>query len=127
MTTPPLFLLPIPVTLRTVPHYVYIMGNAERAIYIGMTNNLTRRVREHQQERKRAFTSWFNLRLLVYHERLPDLLAARAREKELKRWARPRKLELILSKNPNWRDLSSQLLPGKRKAPAPKRRISSRA
>lgn len=96
-----------------MPHYVYIMGNAERAIYIGMTNNLPRRVREHQRERKRAFTSWFDLRLLVYHETLPDLTAARTREKELKRWTRPRKLKLILAVNPRWRDLSPKLFLGK--------------
>lgn len=92
-----------------MPHFVYIMANAERAIYVGMTNNLARRVREHKSDRKRAFTQWFHMHTLVYYETVPDLTAARVREKYLKTWARPRKLKLVDSLNPRWLDLTAQI------------------
>ncbi len=87
-------------------YFVYIMSNMSRTLYIGMTNNLERRVWEHKQKRQPGFTRRYNLTMLVYCESYPDPASAIAREKELKGWLRFRKVELIERENPNWLDLS---------------------
>jgi len=87
--------------------HVYIMTNATRSPYIGVTNNLERRVWEHRQKQRMGFTRRFNLTMLVYSEQYPNPIDAIAREKELKGWLRKRKTELIEAQNPNWLDLSA--------------------
>lgn len=88
-------------------YYVYIMTNYSRTLYIGVTNNLERRVYEHRNKLVAGFTARYNIMVLVYFEETSDVLAAIAREKQLKGWRRERKLALIESLNPQWRDLSA--------------------
>ncbi len=87
-------------------YYVYILASPSRTIYIGVTNDLERRVYEHAQKLIPGFTSRYNISRLVYVEETPDVYAAISREKQLKGWRRDRKLALIESINPEWRDLS---------------------
>jgi putative endonuclease len=75
-------------------------------IYIGVTNNLVRRVHEHKQKLTPGFTSRYGLNRLVYSEDFNDIRIAIAREKQIKGWLRKKKLTLIESMNPEWNDLS---------------------
>ncbi len=88
---------------------VYIMANQAKHLYIGVTNNLQRRVLEHKQGLGSAFTAKYKHNLLVYFEPTDDVIVAIEREKQLKGWRRSRKLELIRAANPRWRDLSLEL------------------
>ena len=87
-------------------YYVYIMANSRRTIYIGMTNNLMRRVSEHKQKLIDGYSKRYNLTKLVYYEEFSAPQQAIAREKQLKGWLRQRKDELIESQNPYWRDVA---------------------
>ena len=75
-------------------------------LYTGVTNNLQRRVTEHKQGLVEGFTKKYRLHKLVYYEITDDVNAAIAREKQIKGWKRIRKVQLINSMNPEWRDLS---------------------
>ncbi|MFN8441748.1 MAG: GIY-YIG nuclease family protein [Caldilineaceae bacterium] len=86
--------------------YVYIMANPMRTLYTGMTNNLERRMYEHKEGIGSEFTAKYGINRLVYYESTNDVHVAIAREKEIKGWVRTKKETLIVSKNPNWRDLS---------------------
>ena len=86
--------------------YVYIMANASKTIYIGVTNNLIRRVYQHKSGKIKGFTSKYNITKLVYYEQGDNIEIAIQREKQLKGWLRKKKIVLIESVNPNWRDLS---------------------
>ena len=88
-------------------YFVYIMANISRTLYIGMTNDLERRVYEHRAKLIPGFTKRYNITLLVYFESFPDPGSAIAREKELKGWLRAKKVALIESMNPEWKDLSA--------------------
>ena len=86
--------------------YVYIITNKPKGVlYIGMTNNLTRRVYEHNQKIIEGFGKRYNLNKLVYVEEHGAPLDAITREKQLKNWHRDWKIELIESINPQWNDL----------------------
>jgi putative endonuclease len=87
-------------------YYVYIMTNRSGTLYIGVTNDLVRRVHEHRTKCVESFTTKYNLTQLVYYEAGSDILEAIAREKQLKGWRRSKKLALINSSNPRWNDLS---------------------
>jgi putative endonuclease len=87
-------------------YYVYIMTNRSRTLYTGMTNDLKRRVYEHKRKLVPGFTSKYNITQLVYFEETADVKAAIAREKPIKGWLRVKKIALIESANPEWRDLS---------------------
>ena len=87
-------------------YYIYIMTNRSRTLYIGVTNDLRRRVQEHKEKLIPGFTQKFNVTQLVYYEETPDVKAAIAREKQIKGWLRAKKVALIESVNPGWRDLS---------------------
>ena len=87
-------------------YYVYIMTNASKTLYTGVTNDLARRVLEHKQQAGAGFTTRYHLTRLAYYESTPDVRAALAREKQIKGWRRERKIQLIVSANPEWRDLS---------------------
>ena len=87
-------------------YYVYIMANESRMTYTGVTNNLERRVFEHKGKIADGYTRKYNLTSLVYCEESGDIVAAIAREKQIKGWLRRKKVALIESANPAWRDLS---------------------
>jgi putative endonuclease len=82
------------------------MAGASGVIYIGVTNDIERRVVEHKNKAVPGFSARYNLTKLVYFEAFGDVRAAIAREKELKGWVRRRKVALIESVNPSWNDLS---------------------
>gem|GEM_PF-350262 len=85
---------------------VYIMTNASRTLYVGVTNDLARRVYEHKQKLVPGFTNKYNITQLVWYEHFHSPYDAIAREKQLKRWRRDKKTALIRSQNPEWKDLS---------------------
>lgn len=86
--------------------YVYIMASRSRVLYVGVTNDLRRRVNEHKQSSVPGFTTRYRVTRLVYFEQFADIPDAIAREKELKGWVRSRKTRLIDGRNPTWEDLS---------------------
>ncbi|MEX1194940.1 MAG: GIY-YIG nuclease family protein [Dehalococcoidia bacterium] len=89
---------------------VYIMtNNSGNTLYIGVTNDLVRRVTEHKAGIGSRFTSRYRTTRLVYFELTEDLGAARERERQLKGWVRRRKIELIANTNARWRDLSDAI------------------
>jgi putative endonuclease len=87
-------------------YYIYIMTNGVRTLFIGMTNNLTRRVYEHKHKLVVGFTKKYNINMLAYYEVTNDVESAIAHEKQLKGWLRSKKVALIESANPHWKDLS---------------------
>ena len=91
-------------------YYVYIMTNKSKTLYTGITNNLERRVYEHKQKLLPGFTAKYNITKLAYYEETTDVLAAIAREKEIKGWLRSKKIKLIKLSNPDWRDLATDWL-----------------
>ena len=82
------------------------MTNGARILYIGVTNDLDRRVYEHKQKLVDGFTKKYNITMLAYHETTTSIEAAIAREKELKGWLRSKKIALVEAVNPKWVDLS---------------------
>jgi putative endonuclease len=89
-------------------YFVYIMTNRSRTLYLGVTNNLVRRVREHKTGTGSEFTAKYKLDRLVYFERFEDVHNAIEREKRIKGWLRIKKIALIVSVNPAWKDLSEE-------------------
>jgi putative endonuclease len=87
-------------------YYVYIMTNKSKTLYTGVTNDLVRRVYEHKSKIISGFTSRYNITKLVYFEAEDNINVAIAREKQIKGWLRAKKIALIESINPNWKDLS---------------------
>jgi len=88
-------------------YYVYIMTSPSGTLYTGMTSNLVRRVYEHKQRLVDGFTKKYNVTRLAYYEQTSDVQTALAREKEIKKWRRSKKIALIKSINPKWQDLSA--------------------
>ena len=89
-------------------YYVHIMTNRSNTLYVGVTNNLPRRMFEHKHHLVAGFTSKYHMTRLVYFEEMSDVYAAIEREKHLKGWLRAKKVALIDSINPEWRDLSEE-------------------
>lgn len=86
--------------------YVYVLTNSSNGVlYIGVTNNLARRVWEHREELIDGFTKKYHVHKLIYYEQYDDITDAIAREKQLKKWNHSWKVDLINSKNPSWKDL----------------------
>jgi putative endonuclease len=85
------------------------MASASRVLYIGVTGHLLRRITEHKEMRVPGFTARYRLTELVYFEAFGDIRIAIAREKQIKGWLRARKIALIESFNPHWRDLAAEL------------------
>ena len=92
-------------TLKT--YYVYIMTNKSGTLYVGMTNDLERRVQEHKAKQVPGFTSKYNINQLVYYESFSSVNDAIAAEKRIKGWKREKKAALITPSNPHWEDLSA--------------------
>ncbi len=88
-------------------NYVYIMTNISKTLYIGVTNNLMRRVFEYKTKRIKGFTEKYNIAKLVYYEEYKYIDKAIWREKQLKNWHRQWKINLIEETNKNWDDLSN--------------------
>ena len=89
-------------------YYVYIMTNRSKTLYTGVTNDLLRRVYEHKNKMVEGFTKKYNITKLVYYEDTNDVEEAIAREKQIKGWLRRKKIALIESMNPEWKDLSEE-------------------
>ena len=88
-------------------YYVYILTNKnDRVMYIGVTNDLRRRVYEHKNDYTDGFTKRYHVHKLVHYEVTSDVRVAIEREKEIKGWIRAKKNALVTSSNPTWRDLS---------------------
>ena len=88
-------------------YHVYILTNETHRLYVGVTGDLQRRVYQHKHNLTPGFASKYNLRWLVYYETTTDVQAAIAREKQIKGWKRYKKVALIESVNPRWKDLSA--------------------
>ena len=88
--------------------YVYIMASERRTLYTGMTNDLERRVYEHKHKLAPGFTSRYNITRLVYFEDYGTAKDAIYREKQIKGWLRAKKIALVESMNPTWKDLSEE-------------------
>jgi putative endonuclease len=87
---------------------VNILSSKSRAIYIGMTGFLMSRVLSHRSGEGGAFTRKYRIHRLVYYEVFHSVAAAIARETEIKKWRREKKVALIIKKNPTWEDLSAE-------------------
>ena len=85
--------------------YVYILTNPSRRLYVGVTNNLARRLSEHQEGVGSEFTSKYKLTQLVHVEDFPNARSAIEREKEIKGWRREKKVALIEEGNPHWEEI----------------------
>jgi putative endonuclease len=90
-------------------YFVYILSSKTRVLYIGLTNILPRRIYEHKLGLVEYFTKKYSVNRLVYYESQPDLKSAINREKQLKNWRRQWKINLIESKNKEWRGLYSDI------------------
>ena len=88
-------------------YFVYILSNWDDSVlYIGVTGNLPRRLYEHRNGLVEGFTKKYNIHKLVYYENTNDVHSAISREKQLKKWSRVKKNDLIKRMNPDWVDLS---------------------
>ena len=88
-------------------YYIYILTNKSGTIYVGVTNNIKRRIYQHKNKLVEGFTKKYNIDILLYYEPFSDVYSAIAREKMIKGWVRKKKIELINTINPDWIDLSS--------------------
>ena len=87
-------------------YYVYLMTNwNHRVMYVGVTNDIMRRLDEHKNKLIKGFTEKYNINKLVYFEETANVYSAIAREKEIKKWRRQKKNALVQSLNPEWSDL----------------------
>ncbi len=90
--------------------FVYILASRKYGtLYVGITNNLVRRVYEHKNNLIAGFTKKYRIHFLVHYETFTDSLSAIQREKQLKEWKRQWKIELIEKQNPDWKDLYDEL------------------
>ena len=87
-------------------YYVYIMSSKRKIIYTGVTSNLIQRVYQHKHKLIKGFTKRYNIDQLVYYAETNDVMEAICREKKIKGWLRSKKIELIESVNPKWKDLA---------------------
>ena len=92
-------------------YWMYILASKPRGtLYVGVTNDLVRRIAEHRDGIVPGFTKTYNVKMLVYFEEHESVLEAIKREKQVKRWARSWKIELIRAKNADWRDLFDEIV-----------------
>jgi putative endonuclease len=91
-------------------YYTYLMASRSRVLYVGMTNNLARRVREHKQKEGNSFTARYNVTRLVWYHSFPRAEDAIAAEKTIKGWVRRKKVAMIEKENPEWNDLGPAVM-----------------
>jgi len=92
-------------------YYVYILASGRNGtLYIGVTNDLIKRVYEHRNDLVEGFTKGHQVHRLVYYEQTNDIRSAITREKQMKKWKRRWKIELIEENNPEWKDLYDELI-----------------
>jgi putative endonuclease len=92
-------------------YYVYILSSRSRTLYTGVTNDLIRRIAEHREGLASSFTAKYRIHRLVYFESFRDVRSAITREREIKYWARAKRVELIAATNPTWEDLAAEWFP----------------
>ncbi len=91
--------------------YIYILTNkSNKVLYTGVTSNLIKRVYEHRNKLVEGFTNKYNVNKLVYFEIADDIAGAISREKQIKGWLREKKISLIESVNPYWKDMYKELI-----------------
>jgi putative endonuclease len=88
-------------------YYVYILSSLSGTLYTGITNNIYNRTLQHKNKENPGFTSKYDVNRLVYYEVFKDVRAAIRREKEIKGWTRKKKIALIESMNPKWKDMAA--------------------
>ncbi len=93
-------------------YYIYILSSYTRVLYVGVTNNLTKRVWEHKEGLVEGFSKKYKIKNLVYYETTTDINSAIEREKQLKNWRREKKEYLIDQLNPEWKDLYESVILG---------------
>ncbi len=91
-------------------YFVYILASKTGTLYIGVINNLVRRVWEHKKKLVKGFTEKYNVDRLVYYNEFNDINQALEMKKKLKKWNRQKKINLIVSTNPNTKDLYEKLI-----------------
>ena len=92
-------------------YYVYILTNwNHKVMYIGITNNLYKRIYQHKNKLIDGFTKKYNVTKLVYYESTENVISAITREKQLKNWVRKKKNNLVITINPEWKDLGADLI-----------------
>jgi len=93
------------------PYYIYILASKKNGtLYIGVTTDLIRRVWQHKNDSHEGFTKKYRVHRLVWFDETPDIEAAILREKQMKKWRRQWKIELIEKENPQWNDLYEDLI-----------------
>lgn len=90
-------------------YHVYILASLRRTLYVGVTNDLRRRLYEHKTGMIQGFTRRYKVNRLVHFEAFTDIHHAREREKQLKGWLRRKKIALIETENPEWEDLADRI------------------
>jgi putative endonuclease len=96
---------------RDYNFWVYMVTNRNHSVlYIGVTNRLSRRTSEHREGTKAGFAAKYQCKKLIYYEHYRDIRDAIARELQLKKWSRPKKINLISRLNPRWDDLGADVL-----------------
>ncbi len=96
--------------VRQHNYYVYIIASISKVLYIGVTNDLARRLLQHRLGTNDGFTKKYNCKKLVYYEYYTDIKDAIRREKELKGWKRCKKIKLIENKNKDWLDYGNNII-----------------
>ncbi len=91
-------------------YYIYIMASSSDVLYVGITNNLIRRINEHRTWKIEGFSKKYNCHRLVFYEYTEYVIDALLREKTIKSWSRKKKIQLIQSVNPNWKDLYDEII-----------------
>jgi|SRR5687768_6976026 len=102
--------------MRRAAMYVYVLSSRTRRLYVGVTNDLIRRVWQHRDGTIRGFTKKYSVNRLVYYESFSDPTVAIRREKQIKSWSRVKKLALVESMNPAWIDYGEDWFPRARRA-----------
>lgn len=87
-------------------YWVYVLSNQSRKLYVGVTNNIQRRVYEHKNKEVEGFTEKYNLAKLVWYDETDSVDIAIETEKKIKKWRREKKINLIEQRNPEWEDLA---------------------